>query len=406
MATLTTAANGKRWATKYPEIGTGPVPTEPYISSDYFQRERERLFRRAWLYVGRVEDVAQAGDYFVKEIEVCDASILVVRGRDGVVRGFHNICTHRCNKLVWDPCGTSRSFSCRFHGWTFKPDGRLTGVPDEGQFYDLKKSELGLRPVPLDSWKGFIFVNLDQNPKESLAEYLGQLKNELIGQYPFDRPTDCWSWKVDLQCNWKVTLDAFSEAYHAPFVHRQTVKSVVTDRGNPLAHPLAIRIYGRHYMYSIPGNPYHKPGPIAQLAYRYAPLMTRFRDVEIMKRLPPGVNPTGSDKWGFDTYHIFPNILVSMFGEWWHIHHFQPLGVDRTRWELRVFFPKAENAGQRFTQEYTKCLLQDNMLEDLSTVEGSQRGMASRVVTHFTLQDQEILIRHNQKIVEEFVNAQ
>ena len=406
MTTITDTANGKQWATEYPEFGTGLVSTEPYISTDYFERERERLFRRVWLYVGRVEDVAQAGDYFVKEIEVCDASILVVRGQDGVIRGFHNICTHRCNKLVWDECGRSRSFSCQFHGWTFKPDGQLTGVPDEDQFYDFKKGELGLRPVALDSWKGFIFVNLDERPKESLAEHLGQLKDELIVHYPFDRPTDWWSWKVELECNWKVILDAFSEGYHAPFVHRQTVKNIVADKSNPLTHPITLGIYGRHHMMSIPANPYFKPGAVAQLAFRYGPLMTRYRDVELMKRLPPGVNPAGSDKWGFDMYCIFPNILVSMFGEWWHIHHFQPLGVNRTRWELRVFFPKAENAGQRFTQEYTKCLLQDNMLEDLSTVEGSQSGMEARVVKHFTLQDQEILIRHNQKAVKEFVNAE
>lgn len=398
----------KRWADEYPELGTGPVPTEPYISPRYFDREREEMFRRVWLYVGRTEDIPEAGNYFVKEIDVCAASVLLVRGRDTQVRGFHNVCRHRCNELVWDQKGSARKFTCRFHGWSFNLEGELSGVPDEPQFFDLDRSQWGLKPVAVGIWNGFIFVNLDPTPAVTLDEYLGDLRHEPIRDYDFESPKDWWSWKVDLACNWKVLLDAFSEGYHAPFVHSQTVRGVITEKmkGNPLAHPVTIKIIPpHHHMMTIPGSPDYKPGPVGQLAFRYHPLWTRFRSREVMKSLPEGTNPAATDAWGFDQYYICPNILVSMFGDWWHIHHFQPISLDRTSWELRVFFPKARRARDRFTQEYTKCLLVDNMLEDLSTVEGTQRGLASGAISEFPLQDKEILIRHNLKVVDQFVGT-
>ncbi len=400
------AGPDQRWSARYPKVAGHPVSTEAYTSDQVFERERERVFGRAWLYAGRVEDIPRAGDYFVKKIDICRTSILVVRGDDGAIRGFHNVCTHRCNELVWDQAGTARGFTCRFHGWTFRPDGQLSGVPDEELFEDFDKRANGLKAVATESWQGFIFVNLAPAPRSSLREYLGQLTREPIADYAFDRPADYWTWKVSLRCNWKVLLDAFSEGYHAPFVHRQTVAGLIKTKDNPLIHLEDCRIHALHHMYTIPANPsFSRPGLVADAAYRYAPLMTRFRDPEVLKRLPRGVNPSGCERWGFDTYYVFPNVLFSMFGEWWHIHHFEPLATNRTQWTLRAFFPKAANAAQRFTQEYTKCLLQDNMLEDLSTVEGSQRGMETGAVSHFNLQDNEILIRHNHLAIDQFSNS-
>jgi phenylpropionate dioxygenase-like ring-hydroxylating dioxygenase large terminal subunit len=93
-------ANGKIWHTDYPELGTGPIPIEPCVSPAYFAQEREKIFTQFWLNVGRLEQIPQPGDYFVKDLPVCHTSVLVVRGRDGRVRAFHNMCLHRGNKVV------------------------------------------------------------------------------------------------------------------------------------------------------------------------------------------------------------------------------------------------------------------------------------------------------------------
>src|SRR6266540_1377063 len=96
---INAASNGKIWHAQYPELGTGPVPIEPYISQEYFALERERIFRKVWLNVGRV-------------------------------RAFHNVCSHRSNKLVWNRGGSCQMFACKFHGWTYGLDGQLSFVPD------------------------------------------------------------------------------------------------------------------------------------------------------------------------------------------------------------------------------------------------------------------------------------
>ena len=106
----------KCWSEAYPELGIEPVPTEPCISPAYFALERECVFRTVWLYVGREEEVARPGDYPVRRVDVCRASVLLVRGQDGVLRGFHNVCSHRGNTLAWETTGNCKNFSCKFHG--------------------------------------------------------------------------------------------------------------------------------------------------------------------------------------------------------------------------------------------------------------------------------------------------
>jgi len=100
--TVEATTNGKRWHDRYAELGIGPSPIEPYVSQAYFEREREHIFRRAWLNVGREEEIPKVSDYVVKDLPVGNTSILVVRGKDGRIRAFHNVCAHRGNKLVWE----------------------------------------------------------------------------------------------------------------------------------------------------------------------------------------------------------------------------------------------------------------------------------------------------------------
>ena len=96
-------SNGKHslWAELYPELGTEPIPTDRCFSPEYYALERERVFKRVWLKVGRVEEIPEPRDYKVKRVEVANTSILLVRGDDGQIRGFHNVCSHRGNKVVW-----------------------------------------------------------------------------------------------------------------------------------------------------------------------------------------------------------------------------------------------------------------------------------------------------------------
>src|SRR5262249_38870975 len=117
------------WTERYPEIGTGLVSFEDSISPEFYELEREAIFKRAWLNIGRVEELPKAGSYFTKEIPPAKTSVIVSRDIDGVIRAFHNTCRHRGNKLVWDAApheetrGIARQFVCKYHGWRYGLDG-------------------------------------------------------------------------------------------------------------------------------------------------------------------------------------------------------------------------------------------------------------------------------------------
>ena len=113
---MKTVMRERQWAEKYPDLGTAPLPTAPYICDEQFALERDLVFRRSWINVGRVDEVPNAGDYFVRDIAICKVSVLIIRGADGVVRGFHNVCSHRGNTLVLDTGGSCPgSLYCHFH---------------------------------------------------------------------------------------------------------------------------------------------------------------------------------------------------------------------------------------------------------------------------------------------------
>jgi len=395
------APDGITWHAQHPELGTAPVPIEPYISQAYFELERERIFRKVWLNVGREEEIPKPGDYLVKDLPACGTSILVVRGKDGRVRAFHNVCSHRSNKLAWDQGGSCQMFACKFHGWTYGLDGQLTFVPDEKSFFDLQKGKLGLTPVATDTWEGFIFINLDPQPKESLKEYLGEMGETLTG-YPFaEYSATRYGWTTELRANWKILKDAFQEAYHVAFLHKRSLPDSFTSKSNPFAHGVDFKLYPRHRKLSVYGNMAHQPTPVEGRAFQFGSLIIR-NDFST-DRLPPGVNPTRDPGWALDLNVIFPNFFVDVSDGTYFTYNMWPLAVDRTQWEVRAYYPKASSAGQRFSQEYSKVIFRDVIMEDCSTLEMTQSVLASGAKTHFVLQDQELLIRHDQKVHEEFV---
>src|SRR6476620_8813870 len=200
------------WTEHYPELGTGPVSFRDSTSPEFYELEREAIFKRSWLNVGRVEQLPRVGSYFTKEIDAARTSVIVVKGKDDEVRAFHNICRHRGNKLVWNDYpdeetdGTCRQFTCKYHGWRYGLEGDLNFVQQEGEFFDLDKADYGLAPVRVDTWEGFIFVNLDAGQSNGdttpLRDYMGELGKGLEG-YPFGEMTEVYKYRAEVGANWK-----------------------------------------------------------------------------------------------------------------------------------------------------------------------------------------------------------
>jgi phenylpropionate dioxygenase-like ring-hydroxylating dioxygenase large terminal subunit len=405
MTTHTNAPNSGKWHSRYPELGAGPVSIEPYISREYFEKERERIFRKVWLNVGRVEQIPNPGDYFVKDLAVCHTAIVIVRGDDGNVHAFHNMCSHRGNPVVWNSKGQCKTFTCRYHSWTYGLDGALRFVPDEKNFCGIKKENLGLTPVAVDTWEGFIFINTDPTPKETLQEYLGEVGSSFAG-YPFaEIATGCSAWGIDVNANWKVCKDAFQEVYHIFSLHNRSTGAAFAGKSNPYLNVHELALFGTHARISVPASLDWQPSPVEALAKRYG-MLTLQKQNSSSKGMPAGVNPTGAPDWSFSGFICFPNTCLYVADGGFLTHTFWPLSENRTHWEARIYFPKAHTLAQQFSQEYSRATFIDGVLvEDGGTFEKIQSMLASGAKKEIIVGDEELLIRHHHKVTETFLNT-
>jgi phenylpropionate dioxygenase-like ring-hydroxylating dioxygenase large terminal subunit len=384
-------------------LGHEPVPIEPDVSPAYFELEREKIFKRAWLCVGRVDDIPEPGDFFSTRIEVVGARFIVVRGADKKVRAFYDICQHRGNRVTKTCTGNTRSFVCGFHGWTYDLGGKLVRIPDEDQFHGVDKSDYGLKAVASDVWNGFIFINVGKQRSETLEQFLGEVF-PILDEIQFETMRLAAFYAANIKANWKVFMDVTQEAYHVPFLHKQIVPDSNTGKDNPFCRIPSFRLYERHRSSTMYANPDHKPSPAEGLAYKYGP--TVLEPTTSGGALPSCLNPDRIPSWGFDSYVIFPNLIIHVGNGWYITHVFWPIEVDRIYWEFKLHMKPAKNAGEKISQEFSKVLARDLTREDLFLVEQVQASISTGVLTHMPLSDQEILLRHAYKVVDEWVRRE
>ncbi|WP_417595094.1 aromatic ring-hydroxylating oxygenase subunit alpha [Parasphingorhabdus sp.] len=387
------------------ELGVDPISVDAIRNPDVYELEREKIFKNCWLKVSTDWEIPEKGDYKVKELAVADASVLIVRGKDGKIRAFHNVCTHRGNKVV--PTEESETFgnaranvlSCRFHGWVFGTDGALRSVPLEENFGQLDKACLGLREIACDIWEGFIFINFADQPKQPLAEFLGDF-GKLFAGYPYAEATTAFRYSTVLECNWKVAQYAFSEAYHVPTIHAGSLP------GFKGIEPGDFKLIGPHASSAI----YGEGMDTAESTAKFAGLL--HKDGHHGPRpdmLPPGINPTGRSDFQFELPNIFPNLLIHLAsgcgypGLAYFTHQFWPLDHGRTLWEGVNYFRPARNAAERVAQLHVNALHRNAWLEDTATMEDTFTGIRSGAIDEMQLMDQEFMIRHAARMHDKYL---
>jgi nitrite reductase/ring-hydroxylating ferredoxin subunit len=193
------------------------VPITRYTSRKYHKLEKERLWSRVWQMACREEEIAAAGDTYVYEI--CDQSILVVRGQDSKIRAFYNACLHRGRLLRHESGPADRELRCPFHGFCWNLDGTLQSVTCEWDFPHVDKTDMELPQVRVGTWGGFVFINVDPDC-EPLEQFLGDLDRHFANWPLEQRYVQAHVEKV-IDCNWKVAQEAFSEALHVITTHPQ-----------------------------------------------------------------------------------------------------------------------------------------------------------------------------------------
>ncbi len=388
----------EKWTRQF-GYDTGPLPYSVYTSQEQFELERELIFRKSWLNLGRIEDIPNPGDYIVHELPLLSTSIILMHGTDGEVRGFHNMCTHRGNKVcpkfanmdAFTKTGNKKFHTCEFHGWVYDTKGQLVDIPDEGEFFDIDKTQLNLRSVATDTWEGFIFINVDPQPELTLREHLGDIVDELAG-YPFSKYTTIFGYEGELNCNWKLSVDSQVEGYHAVTLHRRTLGGALGGADNPMLHMLEFGVFGNHHRLSMPFGEAPERGQVDQLASQYGPSIRSYSGGDL-ETLPKGINPTRSDRWAADIYFIFPNFWLAPFDGQYQTHNFWPLSVNSMYQRITMRSRQPTTNSELWALESGRVMSNNVWLEDFGTLEETQQMAESGVMEHLYLQDQEVLVR-------------
>src|SRR5688572_2413415 len=202
------------------------LPGVAYHSEETYARDKERVFYRNWIYVGRADRVTKPGAWL--RVEIADESILVVRGKDEQIRAFYNVCRHRGSRICDDEQGEVRThLRCPYHAWGYALDGTLVTTPmierDE-----IDRPSTSLWPVHVDVWEGFVFVNLSREEPRPLVEHLADQQDETLGLARFGL-ADLRIGKItvnEVRANWKIVLENYNECLHCPTIHPELVAVV------------------------------------------------------------------------------------------------------------------------------------------------------------------------------------
>jgi phenylpropionate dioxygenase-like ring-hydroxylating dioxygenase large terminal subunit len=373
-------------------LGTEPIPAGPYYQPEYFELERQAIFRRTWLNVGHVCELPESGSFILRQLDFANASILIARGKDGVIRAFHNVCPHRGTQLVSEPSGKRSSFTCPYHAWTFSSSGELRSAPDMQRFY-VEQKDCGLRQVAVDVCAGLIFLNLDPAPRQSLREFLGQFATELA-TLPVAKATTFSEYVYEIAANWKLTYDNFQENYHLRFIHPRS-GGPANGPDNPYGYPIRYRFFGPHRTQTIWTN----PNP--------APAITPMQGYLFSKAAPFAVADGFAQAPNNREYFaIFPNSFIIGTPTQHFLHYVVPISATRSRGVIRLYWiGEDDSATKRLVREFMMAMALDIHSEDRAVIEAGQRGLSSGALTHIHFQSQEVLCRHLYQSVDRAVQA-
>lgn len=376
-----------------------PIAVGPLIDPAVFEAEREKIFRRAWLYFGRADEIPKPGDFKVRRVDVCRTAVIAVRGKDGLIRAFHNLCTHRGNKVVpgleFEQYGRARgnALTCRFHGWVFDSTGALAHVPDEDEFPGLDKSCLGLKPVCIDTWNGFMFINLSTRPEKTLTQFLAGLNDHYDG-YDYSKASLSYKYSATINCNWKVAIHAFIESYHVPTIHQATFPTFAK-----IDHS-RFRAFGPHSASAvyIRSDKRFEPTPATGIASRRLSASPAHRPHP--EELPAGINPEKDPGFLFELPQIFPTFGLHLGagcgypGLGFFTHEFWPLAQDKTLWLGVNYFVPPTRPSEEIAIRHVNALHRNAWYEDTATMEDTHDALASGMLDVCQLQTAEAMIGH------------
>ncbi len=297
------------------------LPREAYISQDWLEQERSSLFANSWYFAGVVSDFAEVGDY--RTVRGGNYPLVVLKDRDGDLRGFHNLCRHRGTELLEGSGNAGKSIICPYHFWTYNLDGQLRGVPKQAEcFPDLDKKSIQLREAAIGIYNGLVFVNPQAKSKESFEAWLANLP-ELGWPHDVNSP-DLQEFDGDvvyeIKCNWKVLFENAIDGYHLAYLHKNTL-------GGPLADKNVWEATGRHMIWYSTERDGHKN--------RVPEYVERQADSSWTTKIK------GAEEPGYGgVYMLFPCTIVTPSPWSITISSLEPVDANTTLMRARSWSPK------------------------------------------------------------------
>ncbi len=316
------------------------IPAPFYTDAEVCAQENERIFARTWQVVGRRDQLSKPGDFFTAEI--MGEPLLLVRGAQGELRGFYNVCRHRAGPPA-EGCGSRKLFRCAYHGWTYGLDGALISAPEfEGQ-PGFDPREFTLTPVRAEEWSNLILVNLDSGA-EPLVKTLGQLAKQserfgFAGMKLFERRT------YNMKCNWKTYVDNYLEGYHLPSVHPGLNWEL--DYNAYTVEP-----YARHVRQFSPIRG-AQPGDATPRRYQEA-----------------------ADDLTTDYFWVFPNWMLNCYPDNVSLNIVVPVSADRSLAIFEWYLPEKDlgSAAAKASVQFSDQI----QVEDVGICETVQKNLHSR----------------------------
>jgi choline monooxygenase len=318
------------------------IPASWYTDKEFYELERETVFSQSWQLAARAGQLTEPGRYVTTDI--AGEPVLIVRGSDGVLRGFFNVCRHHAAAVMTEPEGKAPQLRCPYHGWTYSLEGELKGTPDFSGVCDFDRAQNGLVSLEIAEWENWVFVKAVQNLPQSLEEFLG---DDLMSQIsPLQLRDLHWferrSYHFD--CNWKVFVDNYLDGgYHVPYLHKGL--DSVLDYSKYMIEN------GEHY------------------CLQWSPIVTEGAEAQ-----------TGAVRKGDRAlyYWIYPNFMINWYDGVMDTNLVIPRGVDQTEVIFDFYFPDVVSEEARARNHASVAVGQRIQDEDVAICKSVQRGLSSR----------------------------
>ena len=327
------------------------LPPAAYTSQEVFDWEMTNFFR-GWQCVGRGDDIAEAG--MQRAERVGDTTVLLVRGQDHVLRAFANTCRHRGHEIL--PCGgstTARAITCPYHSWSYTLEGDLFSAAGYAGFGDFDMADFPLRPIAVQEWHGWIFLDLS-GLAGPLSQHVAGLE-ERVGQYVPESLTVMGRHEYVLEANWKIIIENYQECYHCTSIHPELCQVSAPESGENWAPSAGAWVGGWQDL---------RPHAV-----------TMSLDGHSDGVFIPGLNDIVQRR--IDYIGVFPNLLISLHPDYVMTHRMVPLGPGKTWVECSWAFPAEAVALPTFDPAYAVDFWDITNREDWAACESVQRGLES-----------------------------